>query len=77
MCIIKQIFYMYYFQEYTDKCSLSLGLHIQVLYASVGALANPQSKILGVALLYDDVKDVKFRVSYYSSSVLSNSEYCF
>ena len=47
-----------------DTCRLSLGLHIQVLYASVGALAIPQSKILGVALLYDNIRDVKFRVRH-------------
>ena len=40
-----------------------MGVHIQVLYASVGALANPQSKIIGVALLYDDQRDVKYRVT--------------
>lgn len=40
-----------------------MGLHIQVLYANVGALANPQAKIIGVALLYDDQRDVAFRVS--------------
>lgn len=41
-----------------------MGLHIQVLYANVGALANPQAKIIGVALLYDDQRDVTFRVSF-------------
>ncbi|XP_060568153.1 tectonic-3-like isoform X2 [Ruditapes philippinarum] len=45
----------------TDTCSLSMGLHIQVLYANVGALANPQAKIIGVALLYDSLQNVKFR----------------
>lgn len=42
---------------------MRMGLHIQVLYANVGALANPQAKIIGVALLYDSVQEVKLRVS--------------
>ncbi|XP_045175670.2 tectonic-3-like isoform X2 [Mercenaria mercenaria] len=45
----------------TNTCRLRMGLHIQVLYANVGALANPQAKIIGVALLYDSEQSVKFR----------------
>ncbi|XP_041367058.1 tectonic-3-like [Gigantopelta aegis] len=41
-------------------CRLSLGMHIQILYAKIGALANPQPKILGVSFIYDDKQDVYF-----------------
>jgi len=40
-----------------------MGLHIQVLYANVGALVLPQRKIIGVALMYDDARSIEFRVS--------------
>ncbi|WAR01952.1 TECT3-like protein [Mya arenaria] len=34
-----------------EKCRLRMGLHIQILYANVGALALPQRRIIGVALI--------------------------
>ncbi|XP_052802528.1 tectonic-3-like [Mya arenaria] len=44
-----------------EKCRLRMGLHIQILYANVGALALPQRRIIGVALMYDDARDVEYR----------------
>ncbi|ESO97470.1 hypothetical protein LOTGIDRAFT_231625 [Lottia gigantea] len=43
------------------RCSLSLGMNIQILYAKVGSLGNPQSKILGVAFVYHTPEDVNYR----------------
>lgn len=34
-------------------CSLALGLQIQVIFAQVGSISNPQSKILGVAYNFE------------------------
>ncbi|XP_052215238.1 tectonic-3-like isoform X2 [Dreissena polymorpha] len=42
------------------SCRLKMGLHIQVLYANVGALALPQRKIIGLALQYDAARDIAF-----------------
>ncbi|XP_050409296.1 tectonic-3 [Patella vulgata] len=44
-----------------QRCSLSLGMGIQVLYAKVGSLTNAQSKILGVAFVYNQAEDVYYR----------------
>lgn len=58
-----------------DTCRLRMGLHIQFLYAYVGALANPQAKIVGVALLYDNVQNVKFRcVGAFCQAGIGNSQ---
>ena len=45
------------------SCSLSMGMHVEILYANVGALANPQAKIIGVAFKYEDLQDVTYTVS--------------
>ena len=47
----------------TSSCQLSLGMHIQILYANIGALVNPQPKIIGVSFVYDPPKAVQIRVS--------------
>ncbi|XP_046547301.1 tectonic-3-like [Haliotis rubra] len=44
-----------------SNCFLSLGMHIQVLYAYVGSLVNPQPKIIGISFLYDAPQSVFFR----------------
>ncbi|XP_067655088.1 tectonic-3-like [Haliotis asinina] len=44
-----------------SSCFLSLGMHIQVLYAYVGSLVNPQPKIIGISFLYDAPQSVFFR----------------
>ncbi|CAH3171293.1 unnamed protein product [Porites lobata] len=41
--------------------NMILGLHIEVLFANFGFLANPQPKIVGVMFKYDDRKDVPYQ----------------
>ncbi|KAM7426036.1 Tectonic-1 [Porites harrisoni] len=41
--------------------NMILGLHIEVLFANFGFLANPQPKIVGVMFKYDDPKDVPYQ----------------
>ena len=41
--------------------SIVLGLHLEVLYSNVGALSNPQPKILGVKYTYD-TGEVRYQV---------------
>ncbi|KAL5007458.1 hypothetical protein ScPMuIL_016264 [Solemya velum] len=41
-------------------CELVMGMHIQIIYANVGSLANPQPKILGVSYIYNEREDVGF-----------------
>ena len=48
-----------------STCQLSLGMHIQILYANIGALVNPQPKIIGVSFVYDSPKAVQIRVSLF------------
>lgn len=43
-------------------CSVSTGMHVQVLYANIGALVNPQRKILGVKFTYEDPQSITFKV---------------
>ncbi|XP_076450784.1 tectonic-3-like [Babylonia areolata] len=45
----------------TSICRLSLGMHIQILYANIGALTNPQAKIIGVSFIYDSTKALQIR----------------
>lgn len=40
-----------------------LGMHIQILYANVGSLANPQAKIVGVSFIYENPQTIAFQVS--------------
>lgn len=42
-------------------CSVTTGMHVQILYANIGALNNPQRKILGVQFNYEDRQLVTFR----------------
>ncbi|XP_076471694.1 tectonic-3-like [Babylonia areolata] len=46
----------------TSMCRLSLGMHIRVMFANIGALLNPQPKVIGVVFTYDDLTDVQVRV---------------
>ncbi|KAK3101664.1 hypothetical protein FSP39_005323 [Pinctada imbricata] len=41
-------------------CSLRMGMHIEILYAKVGALANPQNKITGIAFKYENPQEVTY-----------------
>ena len=41
---------------------ISLGLHIQVMYANVGALGNPQPKVIGVNYKWEEPQDIFFQV---------------
>ena len=55
-----------YLQSSTDSgfCTqVVLGMHIEVLYANVGALGNPQAKIIGVKQTYQQ-HDISFQVSF-------------
>ncbi|KAL8568149.1 hypothetical protein ACOMHN_027672 [Nucella lapillus] len=45
----------------TSSCQLTLALHIQILYANIGALVNPQAKIIALSYLYDSPKAVQIR----------------
>ncbi|KAK7099321.1 tectonic-3-like [Littorina saxatilis] len=45
----------------TSACQLTLGMHIQILYANIGALVNPQPKIIGVSFIYDSATAVQIR----------------
>uniref|UniRef100_A0A2C9LV07 Tectonic-1-3 domain-containing protein n=1 Tax=Biomphalaria glabrata TaxID=6526 RepID=A0A2C9LV07_BIOGL len=45
----------------SSSCTLSLGANIQILYAKIGALPNPQPKIIGVSFIYDDVQQVVYQ----------------
>ncbi|BFZ05048.1 hypothetical protein BsWGS_08087 [Bradybaena similaris] len=45
----------------TTQCLLSLGANIQILYANVGSLPNPQPKIIGVAYVYDVPQEAKYK----------------
>ncbi|RUS74193.1 hypothetical protein EGW08_018041 [Elysia chlorotica] len=42
-------------------CKLSLGANIQIVYANIGALANPQAKILGVSYVYDAPQTILYQ----------------
>ena len=45
-------------------CSgMVLSLHIEVIYANVGALGNPQPKIIGAAFRYGEGQQIKYQVS--------------
>ncbi|XP_074659992.1 tectonic-1-like [Tubulanus polymorphus] len=41
--------------------NLVLGLHIEIIYANVGALGNPQPKILGVKYTWDKQQNLQFK----------------
>ncbi|XP_061183237.1 tectonic-1-like isoform X2 [Saccostrea echinata] len=41
-------------------CTMSLGMHTEILYAKTGALANPQPKIIGVSYRYEPRQDVTY-----------------
>ena len=40
-----------------------MGVHIEVIYANVGSLANPQPKILGVRYNYAESRTLRYKVS--------------
>ncbi|XP_052705703.1 tectonic-1-like isoform X3 [Crassostrea angulata] len=40
------------------KCTISMGMHTEILYANTGALANPQPKIIGVSFKYEPKQDI-------------------
>ncbi len=40
-----------------------MGVHIEVIYANVGSLANPQAKILGLRYNYAESRTLKYKVS--------------
>ncbi|XP_033753081.1 tectonic-3-like [Pecten maximus] len=42
-------------------CSVTTGMHVQILYANIGALNNPQRKILGVQFNYEEPQLVTFK----------------
>ena len=42
--------------------NMVMGRHIEVIYANVGSLANPQAKILGVRYNYADGSTLKYKV---------------
>ncbi|GFN96240.1 tectonic-like protein [Plakobranchus ocellatus] len=44
-----------------SDCKLSLGANIQILYANIGALANPQAKILGISYVYDASQTILYQ----------------
>lgn len=49
-------------REVDGECrNMILGLHIEVLFANFGFLANPQPRIVGVMYKYDDPKDIKYQ----------------
>jgi len=39
-----------------------LGMHIEIMYANVGALGNPQPKIIGAVRRFDNPQDIRFQV---------------
>ncbi|XP_064635538.1 tectonic-1-like [Lineus longissimus] len=42
-------------------CSnMVLGMNLEIVYANVGSLANPQPKIIGVARVYDEAQELKY-----------------
>ncbi|XP_062616316.1 tectonic-3-like isoform X2 [Saccostrea cucullata] len=41
-------------------CTMSMGMHTEILYANTGALANPQPKIIGVSYRYEPRQDVTY-----------------
>ncbi|XP_063398694.1 tectonic-1-like isoform X4 [Mytilus trossulus] len=45
------------------SCQLSMGMHIQVVYSSLGSKANPQAKILGVAFIYEKLQTITYTCS--------------
>ncbi|XP_059174179.1 tectonic-1-like [Physella acuta] len=47
----------------STSCSLSLGANLQILYAKIGSLPNPQPKIIGVTLVYDTKQVVAYKCS--------------
>ncbi|KAL8606864.1 hypothetical protein ACOMHN_036502 [Nucella lapillus] len=46
----------------TSSCRVSLGLHIQVLVANVGAITRPQPKVIAALFLYDPPTDLQVTV---------------
>ncbi|OWF46746.1 Tectonic-3 [Mizuhopecten yessoensis] len=42
-------------------CSVTTGMHVQIIYANIGALSNPQRKILGAQFNYEEPQPVTFR----------------
>merc|ERR1719277_1023366 len=42
-------------------CRLSLGANLQILWANVGSLANPQPKVVGASLIYDEKQEVNYQ----------------
>ena len=48
--MMKQSFLFIFFQPFShEQCPLMLGIQIQIMFAQVGSISNPQSKIIGVA----------------------------
>ncbi|PVD33272.1 hypothetical protein C0Q70_04525 [Pomacea canaliculata] len=45
----------------SSSCQLPLGMEIQILFANIGALVNPQAKIIGVSFVYDTLRTVQIR----------------
>lgn len=45
-------------------------MNIQVLYANVGSLANPQPKIIGASFVYDARQEVEYKVIWSILSLL-------
>merc|ERR1711974_26076 len=37
------------------------GMNIQILYANIGSLANPQPKIIGASFVYDAKQEVEYK----------------
>ncbi|CAL1548617.1 unnamed protein product [Lymnaea stagnalis] len=50
-------------QTASSQCFLSLGANLHILYANIGALPNPQPKIIGVAYVYDAPQTVSYKCS--------------
>ena len=64
------------------KCpGIVTSLHIELLHASIGTFANPQTKIIGVVYKFGKLTDVKFTCSgiacnyRYEQSVEKNKMY--
>lgn len=49
-------------RQINGQCQdMRLGLHIEVLFANFGFLANPQPRIVGVRYIYDDAQDIQYQ----------------
>ncbi|CAH1785708.1 unnamed protein product, partial [Owenia fusiformis] len=51
-------------EPYSQKggcLNIVLGMHIEILYANIGSLVNPQAKIIGISFIYESPQDIKFQ----------------